>query len=179
MSAPQDYSIFQCVCAYALMNRKKLIWWAYHKTAFPVASRGHELKGAILRATKVSGILKGKSCHRWLWSGDVKEHLTNFGGGNSWFCTSLSSCTPWSSLFWQVQDKILCSACNAISHQLWTCNLSGEELDYYLKTSFICLQAAAFKLFDLNFALITIKILQNMHLLPHVQQGTPTKFVRG
>jgi hypothetical protein len=47
------------------------------------------MMGAILGATKVSSILKGKSCHGWLWSGDVKQHLTNFGGGNSWFCTSL------------------------------------------------------------------------------------------
>jgi hypothetical protein len=73
-------------------------------------------------------------------------------------------------------NKIFCSACSAISDQLWTCNLSEEELDYYLQTSFVCLQAAVFKLFDLNFA--PTSILQVLHLLPHVQQGTPTKFVR-
>jgi hypothetical protein len=156
MSAPQDYSIFQCDCAYALMNRKKLSWWAYHKTSFPVASRGHELKGPILRATNLNSILKGKSCHRRLWVGygqgtsnNIFQTLQVGIHGSAHHSVHVLhgqylSCT------WQ--DKIFCSACNAISHQLWTCNLSGEELDYYLQTSFVCLQAAVFKLFELNFA---------------------------
>jgi hypothetical protein len=119
----------------------------------------------------------------WLWSGDVKQHLTNFAGEIHGSAHHSVHILHGQYLSCQVQDNICCSACNAISHQLWTCNLSGEELDYYLQTSFVCLQAAVFKLFDLNFALTLIRILQNilqvLHLLPHVQQGTPTKFVGG
>jgi hypothetical protein len=126
------------------------------------------LKGPILRATKLSPILKGKSCHRrtlaWLWAGDVK-HLTNFAGGNSCFCTSLSSCTPWSTIVLPSAGQGFVLHVLPFLTSFEPATSSEEELDYYLQTSFVCLQAAAvFKLFDLNFALTSIKMLQNTYV---------------
>jgi hypothetical protein len=128
------------------------------------------LKGPILRATKLIPILKGKSCHRrtlaWLWAGDVK-HLTNFAGASGIHASAHHSvhALHGQHLSCQVQDKFFVLHVLPFLTSFEAATSSGEELDYYLQTSFVCLQAAAvFKLFDLNFALTSIKMLQNTYV---------------